>query len=83
MGDTERKALVAVDYLLTRAQTDPDLGYQIGPGTEAFRLLCAAQAAATSVPLEEVERQRGQQHWQGREPRVLELQRRLREVSDA
>lgn len=48
----------AVTYLLDRAQTDAEVGYRIGPGTEAFRRLCLAEAAAGRAP-PQVERERG------------------------
>lgn len=45
----------AVRYVLDRSQTDAELGYRIGPVTEAFRRLCLAEAAMTGKPLEQVE----------------------------
>ncbi len=41
----------AVTYLLDRCQTDADLGYLIGPGAQAFRMLCEAEAGALKQPL--------------------------------
>ncbi len=41
----------AVTYVLDRCQTDADLGYLIGPGAQAFRLLCEAEAGALKQPL--------------------------------
>jgi len=49
----------AIGYVLTRAQNDPDLGYLLGPGTEAFRLLCEAEARICQKPLSEVLDARG------------------------
>ena len=49
----------AILYLQERAQRDdPELGHLLGPGTEAFRLLCLAEAAATRRPVADVERDR-------------------------
>ena len=71
----------AVKYLLDRAQTDADTGYQIGPGTEAHHLLYLAEAAVTSRSLANVEAARSSQHWRS-EPRIRELWRRVRELED-
>ena len=50
----------AIGDHLTRAQRDDaELGYLVGPGTETFRLLCLAEAAATGRPVAEVEAVRG------------------------
>lgn len=82
-------ALKAVRYVLDRAQVDPDLGYYVGPGTQAFALLCAADAEARGVPLEIVERERGEDRqpaYRWREPDVERLRRErelLRAARDA
>jgi len=47
----------AVKYVLDRSQTDPDLGYYLGPGMQAFYLLCKAEAAHLGKPLPEIEAQ--------------------------
>lgn len=52
------KADEAVKYVLDRAQTDADLGYLIGPGTQTFEMLCAAEAARTGEPIEAVKAKR-------------------------
>jgi hypothetical protein len=73
----------AVKYVLDRSQTDPDLGYYIGPGTQAFYLLCKAEAAHTGKPLEQVERERGrdlQPEHSKRDPEVLTLRERVQEL---
>lgn len=48
----------AVRYLLDRRQEDPDLGYYIGFGTEAFRRLCVAEAVHLGEDLAAVEQRR-------------------------
>jgi hypothetical protein len=49
----------AVSYVLKRAQEDADLGHLIGPCTQAFELLCAAEAARGERAAEEVKASRG------------------------
>lgn len=66
----------AVRYLLNRAQRDDaELGYLVGPGTEAFRLLCLAEAAATGRSVVDAEAARGRDLVPDHrlEPRRLEL----------
>jgi hypothetical protein len=73
----------AVKYTLDRSQTDPDLGYYLGPGMQAFFLLCKAEAAFSGQPLADVEAGRRrdlQPAHRKREPEVLELRRRLEEA---
>jgi len=73
----------AVQYVLDRAQTDPDLGYQLGPMTEAFRLLCLAEAAHLERPLEEVEQERQQDlqpEYRRRRARVEELDEEVQQL---
>jgi hypothetical protein len=48
----------AVAFVLNRAQMDSDLGYQIGPATEAFKRLCRAEAAFTGQSVDHVMRAR-------------------------
>lgn len=68
----------AVQYALNRAQTDPDFGYQAGPGCEVFRRLCVAEAAHLGKTFEEVEKERSSQEgWRDRQPRVLELEEQV------
>lgn len=70
----------AVRYTLDRSQTDPDFGYYLGPGTQAFFLLCKAEAAHLGKPLEEVEALRRRDLQPGhrkREPEVLQLRKEL------
>lgn len=64
----------AVRYVLDRSQRDPDLGYYIGPGTQAFKELCQAEAAYTGKPLAEIEEARGtdlQPEYRKRAPEVV------------
>ncbi|KKX29228.1 hypothetical protein [Rhizobium sp. LC145] len=49
------KAGAAIKYLLDRSQRDDKLYYQIGFGTEAFRLLTDAHAALTGQDVKDVE----------------------------
>lgn len=73
----------AVSYLIHRIQTDPDVGYYLGWGTEAFRRLCLAQAALTGRLLDEVERDARRNlipaHREQR-PQVAILRERLEEL---
>lgn len=49
----------AVLYTLETAQRDHEgLGYHLGPGTQAYRLLCAAEAEITGETPEAVEARR-------------------------
>lgn len=48
----------AVLYVLSRIQTDANTHYYLGPGTQAFYLLCQAEAEITGEPLEKVEHER-------------------------
>lgn len=58
--DADRDLLArAISYTLDRAQMDADFGYLLGPGTEAFRLLCEAEATVTGKPLDQVTKDRG------------------------
>src|ERR1700738_1826065 len=41
---TDDTVLGAIQYVLHRVQTDPDLEYAMGWGTESFARLCAAEA---------------------------------------
>jgi len=50
------KSRKAIAYLLNRSQRDDKLYYQIGWGTEAFRLLTDAYAELTGEDATEVER---------------------------
>ncbi len=49
----------AVKAVLDRAQTDPDLGYLLGPGGNVFRLLCEAEAEALGESIASVSARRG------------------------
>lgn len=53
------KAETAVLYVLRRIQTDANTRWYMGPGTQAFYLLCQAEAEITGEPLEKIERERG------------------------
>jgi len=59
MTDTEtklQKAAEAIAFLLNRSRRDDKLYYQIGFGTEAFRLLTDAHAALTGEEVAAVEK---------------------------
>jgi hypothetical protein len=73
----------AVKYLLDRVQHDPDLRYYCGPGTQAWHLLCWAEAARTGEPIEKVEAERArdlQPDYDRRKPRVVELETELKSL---
>lgn len=53
------KAQKAIAYLLNRSQRDDKLYYQIGYGTEAFRLLTDAYAELTGEEADVIERRYG------------------------
>lgn len=53
------KSLDAISYLLNRSLRDDKLYYQIGYGTEAFRLLTLAYAELTGEPVEDIEKRYG------------------------
>ncbi|KQY78612.1 hypothetical protein ASD52_01830 [Ensifer sp. Root142] len=60
--DTEtklQKAGEAIAYLLNRSRRDDKLYYQIGFGTEAFRLLTGAHAVLTGEDVAAVEKRYG------------------------
>lgn len=44
----------AITHMLNRCQTDADLGYLVGPGAQAFRLLCEAEAGLLGESLSDV-----------------------------
>ncbi len=76
MSTTARDQAIA--YVLNRIQTDPDVGYYCGFGTEVFRLLCVAEAEITGKPAEEVEARRRrdlQPDYRWREPENVLLRR--------
>lgn len=83
MSDATEALYEAVKYVLDRSQTDPDLGYYLGPGMQAFYLLCKAEAAHLGRPLAEVEKERRRdlqpQHAR-REPEVVRLRNELEEL---
>jgi hypothetical protein len=54
-----QKAATAIKYLLDRSRRDDKLYYQIGFGTEAFRLLTDAHAAITGEDVAAVEKRYG------------------------
>ncbi|MBD9635932.1 hypothetical protein IB277_06445 [Ensifer sp. ENS07] len=54
-----QKAAEAVAYLLNRSKRDEKLYYQIGFGTESFRLLTGAHAAFTGEDVKTVEKRYG------------------------
>lgn len=79
------KLLEAVRYLLTRAQTDTELAYVLGPCTEAWERLVAAEAVALGhhVEVRRVDRMRDLRapHCR-RDPRVVELEARVEELEE-
>lgn len=54
-----QKSAKAIAYLLNRSRSNSDLYYQIGFGTEAFRLLTDAHAALTGEEVSAVEKRYG------------------------
>ena len=50
------KVKAAIEYALHRIQTNPDMHFVAGPGTETFHLLCEAEAELTGTTLASVER---------------------------
>lgn len=88
MADTQPDAAAvaahaAVKYLLDRIQTDPDLYYYCGAGTQSFHLLTIAEALRTGRPLIEVEAERRkdlQPEHRRRDPEVEVLRRELEEA---
>lgn len=73
----------AVKYLLMRIQTDPNVGYYCGFGTQVFYLLCKAEAELDERQLADVEATRRANlipaHRQ-QEPDVELLRRRIEEL---
>lgn len=81
--DAAEAAHAAVKYILDRIQTDPDLYYYCGFGTQSFHLLTVAEAARTGRPLAEVEKERQRDlrpEHRRREPEVETLRRKLEEA---
>lgn len=79
------KLYAAAEYALDRIQTDPDVRYYCGWGTEMFHLLCVAEAAHLGLALETVEASRRvdlQPVYRKRDPRVVELQERVRALEE-
>jgi hypothetical protein len=68
----------AIAYMLDQIQINPDLRYYAGPGTEVFRLLCAAEAEIRGKTESEVEGVRSldlQPSYSRRSPEVVYLRR--------
>lgn len=85
LTEREQQALAAIQYILRRAQLDPDLGYYLGPRIEAWERLVTAEAALTGADIEEVRAQRAkdlQPAYCKRRPEVLELRARLHEEEE-
>jgi hypothetical protein len=76
---TQRAHREVVTYLLDRAQTNPDLGYLIGRGTEAFRLLCLAEARRLAEDPRTIEQRRGRDLQARHAWRPVELEELRRE----
>lgn len=68
----------AIKYILDRIQRDADLRHHM-IHTEAFRRLCAAEAAALGV--DEQQHEKARLEWLGKEPPMPQLVR-LREILD-
>lgn len=75
-GDVMLRLYEAVAYVLNRAQVDADLGYQVGPATEAFERLCRGEALFTGQSLEHVQRARARSNTH-RKPQIPELRRHI------
>jgi hypothetical protein len=70
----------AVAYVLRRIGTDPDFAYYCGAGTETLDRCVRAYAAATGRDPTEIRAEvlvDRQPEYRRREPRVVELQRRV------
>lgn len=71
----------AVEYIARRIQEDPDVGYYLGPLTEAHRRVCLVIAVHTGRPLAEVE---GAIRYRGdRDGEAAMLRGRIRELEGA
>lgn len=73
----------AVSHILDRIQSDPDVHYYCGFGTETFARLCRAEAAVTGEPEAVVRERRSkdmQPGYRSRGPEVVELRERVREL---
>lgn len=66
-ASTDAVSLKAISYTLERAQLDADFGYLLGPGTQAFALLCEAEAKLRGMTVAEVTAGRSKSH--ARSPR--------------
>lgn len=87
----EQLSLEAIQYVLSRAQEDPDLRYHLCPLTESFGRLCAAEAALTGRREATVRHDRSQtttpKHREQRskeeilEDRLGDLQRKLQRLA--
>jgi hypothetical protein len=78
--------LKAVRYMLDRIQTDPNVRYYCGSGTQSFYELIQAEAAALGLPLAEVEAERRQDRqppYRKVEPEVIRLREQLDELRHA
>lgn len=72
----------AVKYLLNRIQSDADLRWVCGWGTQSFALLCEAEAARTGESVDDVERRRQQITYDHRLPEVLRLRKELERLQN-
>jgi hypothetical protein len=74
--------LRGVDYALSRIQTDPDVRWLCGPGSQTFALLCEAEAHLRSEPVESVRERRSElvgSHAQ-ETPRIPAMRKRVEEL---
>lgn len=71
----------AVKYFLDRLQTDPDVYWFCGPGTQVFSLMCEAEAAHLGRDVEQVKTARMQDLQPAHRKREPEVER-LRDLVD-
>jgi hypothetical protein len=87
MADPDRIDVLyaAVKHTLDQVQTNPDVHYYCGWGTQIFYLLVRAEAAYLNRPLADVEAERRkdcQPSYRRREPEVERLRQKLDELRD-
>lgn len=85
LTERERAALDAIQYLLHRTQSDPDLGYYLGPAVESWERLVRVEAELTGRPFEEVRQSRAtdlQPAYARRKPDVVRLKKKLERLEE-
>lgn len=75
--DQEKTVREAIAYVLSRAQTDPNLGYYLGPATEACERLVAAEAILSGENVDAVRARRGKDLSESRQSEVDALKAQL------